>query len=180
MSERGLMNVKRIIQAWVIVAFGGFALYCVACVVRLMPPDTDALRVRLLYETDHAVLLETCRDLSRRAIAGELRPRTYQIKGKPDPETATFGPPILELEPAYVAVDESGVIMVAMIGGLDHIGVHAYPESYPRSDCAMRGDRELIAGLWYYDDGYEERPRDWDRHIEKLRRKAKSPQPETP
>ena len=89
------MIVKRIIQVSVIVAFGGFALYCIACVVMLLPPDTDALRVRLLYETDHAVLLETCRDLSRRATAGELKPKTYQVKGTPDPETATFGPPIL-------------------------------------------------------------------------------------
>lgn len=174
------MNVKRIIQAWVIVAFGGFALYCVACMVMLGSPDTDALRVRLLYETDHAVLLEACRDLARRVIAAELKPKMYQMTGKPDPETATFGPPILELEPVYVVVDKSGMIMVAMIGGLDHIGVCAYPESFSRQACAVRGDRELIPGLWYYDDGYEARPRDWDRHIEKLRRKAKSPQPGTP
>jgi len=47
---------------------------------------------------------------------------------------------------------------LAVIGGLDHVGVYAYPESYSRSDCAVQGDRELTTGLWYYDDGHEPRP----------------------
>jgi len=170
------MNVKRLILIGVIVAFGGYALYCAWCFV-MLPPDTDALRVRLLYKTDHAALLDACRDLSRRPAAGELKPRTYHFRSTVDPETATFGSPILELEPVYVDVDESGMIMVAMIGGLDHIGVYAYPESFSRQTCAVRGDRELIPGLWYYDDGYAARPQDWDKHIEKLRQKAKPSRP---
>jgi len=168
------MNTKRVVQGLVIVAFGGFVLFCAACIVRLLPPDTDILRVRLLYESDHAALLEACRDLGRRAIAGELKAGMYKVKGSADAVVQAFPRRILELEPVYVVVGEEGEITVAMIGGLDHIGVYGYPEGYSRSACAARGDRELIGGLWYYDDGYNARPQDWDWHIERLRRKAKS------
>ena len=53
-----------------------------------------------------------------------------------------------------------------MMGGLDSFGVYAYPEGYekPPHTTAL-GDKKLINGLWYYDDGYNVNPEEYDKQI---------------
>jgi hypothetical protein len=129
------------------------------------------LRVKLLYRTDHKALRDACRELSQRTRVGRLEARMYHFGPNPDPQTAEFPRPILDLMPVYVTIDADGSVMVAMMGGLDHFGVVAYPEDYkkPAFDDFKFGDMQLIEGLWYYDDGYETRPADWQQRIDALK-----------
>jgi len=64
--------------------------------------------------------------------------------------------------------------MLEMMGGLDHFGVYAYPEDYkppPHAGFEL-GDKKLIDGLWYYDDGYRGNP-EYGKRIEALLQKRK-------
>lgn len=90
------------------------------------------------------------------------------------PETSRFPKPILDLAPNYVNIDEDdcGRVMVEMLGGLSHFGVLAYTEDYQKASWAVYGDKELIPGLWYYDDGYEGNPR-YQKKIDALLQKRK-------
>lgn len=136
---------------------------------------TQRMQVRLLCETDHEVLLEACRELSERAARGDIKPGRYRIFIDPDPEASCFPKPILDLAPSYVYIDEndSGRVMVEMLGGLGHFGVLAYTEDYEKpSDSFSYGDRKVIDGLWYYDDGYLDNP-EYDKKIEALLQKGK-------
>jgi hypothetical protein len=124
------------------------------------------LRIRLLCKTDHHALLDACRELSQRAARGELQHKKYFVYAR-GPEVSTFPRAILDLEPSTVTIDETGRVMIAVVGGLGgHFGVVAYPEgfevSYPSFKC---GDRKLIDGLWYYDDKYSQDPR-YDKKID--------------
>jgi len=127
----------------------------------------------LLCETDHHSLLEACRELSRRAAKGDLRPGQYFVLIDRDPEASTFPQPILDLAPSYVYIYEDTGVRLEMLGGLGHFGVQAYPEDFKQPYADFRyGDRELIPGLWYYDDGYEGNPK-YAKKIEALLQKRK-------
>ncbi|UCC98850.1 MAG: hypothetical protein JSW66_02945 [Phycisphaerales bacterium] len=140
-------------------------------------PDTQEMRARLLYHTDHQALLDACREISRRVVIGDLRPGTYNIRVDPDPEASSFPQVILDLAPNYVYVDEgySGRVMLEMHGGLGHLGVQAYPEDYKSPSYSKFGDKELIDGLWYYDDGYRKNPQ-WEKKTEALIQKGQARQ----
>ena len=121
--------------------------------------DIQQKHVRLLYKTDHHALLDACRDLSKRVAIGEMKPGTYWLRGgRRLPVVSSFPKPILELKPNYVYIDEndSGRVMLEMGGGFVHFGVLAYTEDYKKPSWSEYGDKELIPGLWYYDDGYGE------------------------
>ena len=61
--------------------------------------------------------------------------------------------------------------MVEMHAGFHHYGVIAYPENFEKpSDSFQYGDKEIIEGLWYYEDGYNPRYNKW---IEKMIQKGK-------
>jgi len=130
------------------------------------------MQVRLLCNTDHQALLEACRELSRRAGRGDLKPGRYNVRSDRHPKVSQFPKAILDLEPSYVYIDEndSGRVMVAMHGGLVHFGVEAYTEDYKKPSFVgfKFGDKELIPGLWYYDDGYDHNPLLYDKRIEEL------------
>ena len=134
--------------------------------------QTMRMRVSLLCETDHEALLEACRELSRRAGRGDLKPGRYDVRSDRHSKVSQFPQPILELAPGYVYIDEndSNRVMVAMHGGLDHFGVEAYTEDYKKPSFVgfKFGDKELIPGLWYYDDGYDHNPLLYDKRIEEL------------
>ena len=55
-----------------------------------------------------------------------------------------------------------------MHGGMTHFGVRIYPEDYKKPDRYFKYvDRELLPGLWYYDDGYIHNPK-YDKRIDTL------------
>jgi len=136
--------------------------------------DAQRKQVCLLYKTDHQALLKACRELSRRVAAKDLKPGKYWIRTDRDPVASQFPQPILDLKPNYVYIDEddSGRVMLEMHGGFAHFGVLAYVEDYKKPSWSKYGDKELVPGLWYYDDGYNENP-EYDKIIEVLRPKGK-------
>jgi len=143
--------------------------------IYVMAHQTERMRVHLLCETDHRVLLEACNELSRRAARGELKPGKYNVCHDRHPKVSQFPKAILVLAPSYVYIDEndSGRVMVEMLGGLGHFGVLAYTEDYKKPYPTYHyGDKELIPGLWYYDDGYDGNP-EYDKRIEALMQKRK-------
>ena len=128
---------------------------------------------RLLSETDHQTLLEACRELSRRVTTGDLEPRQYNVRLKRHPEASRFPQAILDLEPTYVIITTDGRVMIELHGGFLHYGVTAYPEDYEKPHYSFKyGDKKLIDGLWYYDDGYVGNP-EYDKKIEALIRRGK-------
>ncbi len=141
--------------------------------LHIMEARAQRIRIRLLYRTNHESLLLACRELSKKKAVGILKSRMYNVLFDPHPEAAKFPGAILELEPNYVFIDNDGRIMIEMLGGLDHFGVNAYPEDYKKSsDVEKLGDKKLLDGLWYYDDGYLAHPEDYDKQIESLRPKS--------
>ncbi|MFH1716052.1 MAG: hypothetical protein ABIF19_01765 [Planctomycetota bacterium] len=117
--------------------------------------DIEDKQIRLLYKTDHQALLAACRELSKQVTKGELKAGTYWVRGNNrSPEASQFPQPILDLKPNYVYIDENdcGRVMLEMFGGFTHFGVLAYTEDYKKPTWAEYGDKELIPGLWYYDD----------------------------
>jgi len=138
--------------------------------------DVQQKQVRLLYKTDHQTLLEACREISRMVARGELKPgRYYLSRSRRLPAVSRFPQSILDLAPNYVYIDEnnSGRVMLEMHGGFVHFGVQAYSEDYQKPFSSFEyGDKELISGLWYYDDGYIENP-EYDKIIEALRPKGR-------
>ncbi len=131
-------------------------------------------RVQLLYKTDHQALLDACRELLRRAQTGDLKLGTiYSVQRIRDPKVLTFPRIILDLQPNSVFMQDGGWVSLEMLGGFVHCGVHAYPEAinesaYPRFQF---GDKKLLDGLWYYDDGYDTRGKDYEKYVERLKPK---------
>lgn len=140
----------------------------------IMAHQSNQMRARLLCKTDHKVLLEACRDLSKQVAAGDLNPGKYRIRyGRRLPAVSGFPKPILDLGPSYVLIDRNRRVMVEMLGGLGHFGVRAYPEDYEEPHSAFKyGDKMLIDGLWYYDDGYNINP-EYDKSIDAIMQKGK-------
>ncbi len=130
-------------------------------------------QVRLLCETKHQDLLEACRDISSKVIKGELKKSYYRIRINPDPEISSLPQLILDLNPTYVEVYADGHVMIEMYGLFHHYGVRAYPEYFVKPFSSYYyGDKELVPGLWYYDDGYDDVP-EYDKKIEELIQKGK-------
>jgi hypothetical protein len=128
------------------------------------------LRTRLLCETDHQALLEACRQLSKQAMNGELEPGSYRVRGRPDREIVRFPETIRILQPTLVAIDRiDGHVKIEMFGGWDNFGVYAYPKDFQKRFPFEYRDRELLEGLWYYDDFYKYPGRDeYDKEIKAL------------
>lgn len=134
-------------------------------------------RVILLCNTDYKVLLSDCRELSEMVETGKLEPGKYNVRVKPNPNISIFPKTLLNIHPTYIYIDEngSGYVQVEMLGGLDHFGIIAYPKDFkkPWSNFVF-GNRELIPGLWYYDDGYEVSPEEYENKIEALIKKNRA------
>jgi hypothetical protein len=149
-------------------------LFYVGKTVKELKKERKVLMTRLLCKTDHQVLLEACRELSRRVDAGDLKSGRYDIHNRYE-DASRFPKVILDLQPIYVYIDEndSGRVIIPIFRGFDHFGVTAYTEEYMESGPKHKyGDRELIPGLWYYDDGYIDDP-EYDKEIDKLIEKHK-------
>lgn len=119
-------------------------------------------RVRIFCQTDHEVLLNACRELSKRAGVGKHEARVYRMgffSGRSLPR------PIRALRPREVIVDGDGTVRLSMYSGWHPFGVWASPEGYEgrRPDKAKR---KLLEGLWYYDEDYKYSPDRLDRWID--------------
>ena len=126
--------------------------------------------IRLLYNTDHQSLLEACRKVLEDSQLGKWEKKTfYNIRRNPDPNVSDFPEAILDLNPSYVMIYDKVFLYIEMMGGMHHFGIYAYPENFKKpSDYFRYGDKELIEGLWYHDDGYQEIT-DYEVIIESLR-----------
>ncbi|MHC4302004.1 MAG: hypothetical protein ACYS7Y_32475 [Planctomycetota bacterium] len=137
--------------------------------------DGQQRRVLLLCETDHEALLKAGReildqipedylDTDGKRVAGVL----HLPKGVRIPEI------IQDIRPRGFFVDYDGYLIMEMHGGMDHFGVRIYPEDYKEPDRYFKYiDRELLPGLWYYDDGYIHNP-EYDKRIDTLIEKNKN------
>ncbi|NQT02008.1 MAG: hypothetical protein HQ580_08300 [Planctomycetes bacterium] len=167
--NKGITN-KRIVIIVLVVFVLAFLIFFAAFRYLL-----NGFRVSFLCKTDHHALLEACNELSKRVAKGNLKPGEYTVRFDPDPEVSKFPRPILELRPSYVYIDEndSGRVMIEMLGGLGHFGVLAYTEDFKKPyDTYSYGDKELIPRLWYYDDGYRDNPK-YHKKIDALIQKGK-------
>jgi hypothetical protein len=128
------------------------------------------LRTRLLCETDRQALLDACRELSRQVSSGKLKPGSYSVRRRPDPEVAQFPEPIRALRPDHVAIDKTdGHVQIMMSAGWDNFGMYAYPEDFKKRFPFEYRDRELLKGLWYYDDLYRHgREDEYDRKVDAM------------
>jgi len=165
----------------VVIAIGAYVWLCQGglfgvMLVSRMHRDKEAGLQRLLCETDHEALLAACQELLHWVETGDLEPGKYGFKSDPHAETSRFPEPIVELRPSCVYV-EADRIMVEMMGGLDHFGVDVYVEGFDGTRFAgfKYGDKELVPGLWYYDDGYDENRR-YGRKIDALLENSKKGQ----
>jgi hypothetical protein len=132
-------------------------------------------RVMLLCDPDHQALLKAGREILSEIPKDRFHPHS---DGGIDsgifsvPEGIQIPQAIKDLKSGYV-VDYDGYLRIEMHGGMDHFGVKIYPEDFKKPDDYFEyGDRELLPGLWYYDDGYLHNP-EYDKRIDELIEKHK-------
>jgi hypothetical protein len=144
---------------------------------------TRQRNVRLLCKTDHQALLEACREVSKMFARGDLKKSQYWIRKNrgaeishfptASSERVRFPQVILDLEPTMIDIGER--VMLELGTSFHHFGVYAYPDDEDYKPGDKYGDKELIRGLWYYNDGYHETP-DYGRRIDALIEKYKKKQ----
>jgi hypothetical protein len=124
---------------------------------------------KLLYQTDHQVLLKACRQVITRFNGGVYSRAKINIIDASANDLKQIPQIILDLEPVYVWINKNRV-MVALIGGMDHAGVTAYMNS--QEAVASDDDFLLIDGLLYYDDGLREADDDYKDYLKDLKVEA--------
>ncbi len=122
-----------------------------------------AARSRLLCETDHHALRETCRQ-----VAIEFEPGLY-VWRRLSPEAIAPWPDVIRnLHPHALTIDKSGRVQIEMSTMTrESLGVPYYPEHMAH---LIGGDRKLLDRLWYYDSSYLPDPAEHDRTIDTLLR----------
>jgi len=138
--------------------------------------QAQQLRVRLLCKTDHQALLKAGREILRQVPKDRLNPQpdgSMYLGDFAVPKGVRIPQAIRNLRPRGFIVSYDGYLTVEMHGGMDHFGVKIYPDDFrePRRNFKYR-DRELLPGLWYYDDGYLHNP-EYDKRIDELIQKGK-------
>ena len=140
-------------------------------------------RVVILCKTDHQALLNAGREILSKIPKDRLN-NPYADGGiylgsLNVPEGIHIPQAIKDLKSSYVLRYEakdsyvSMYLLLKMHGGMDHFGVKIYPEDFKKPhDYFEYGDRELLPGLWYYDDGYLHNP-EYDKRIDELIKKHK-------
>jgi len=138
-----------------------FCYYFVLPGVR-MGCAVDQLRIRLLCETDHQALLEAGRELSRRVVSEGSGVNTYI-----GADVSQLPEPIPSLRPHHVTIDRDGLVKIEMYTGWSPLGVYVFPEGHEKPSVGY-GQRRLLEGLWYYDDGYSVDPAAYDKVIDAI------------
>ena len=137
--------------------------------------DAHRHRVLLLCKTDHQALLNAGREILSQVPKDHLNPRPDGERHLGDigvPKGVEIPQAIRDLKPRGCLVSLDGYLTLEMHGGMDHFGVRIYPEDFkePKEPDGnfKYGDRELLHGLWYYDDGYHYDPEKSDKRIDEL------------
>ena len=120
-------------------------------------------RVLLLYHTDHEALLKAGREILRQGPKDPMnyRPRgPIHILGFPVPRGVRIPKVVRKLRPHATLINFDGYVVLQMEEGIMGFGVKIYPEGYkkPPNRYYGYGNRELLPGLWYYDDKYGQIP----------------------
>ena len=160
MNKRVTRN--RIVVVCVVIALTIISIFPIVFIV--VPIWPNGAYERLLCETDHQILLETCRDIMKQEglKAGS---RYFDM--------SQFPQVIRELDPTVVWLSHENFLCIGIRAGMSHIGMYAYPEDFKAPYEKFKyGDKELITGLWYFDEDYHFKP-EYDKKIEKLLHKRK-------
>jgi len=161
----------------VLVLIAGLFLLESIGLVYLMGGTEDAhhRRVLLLCKTDHQALLREGREILRQVPKDRLNPQLDGIRHVGDidvPSGVDIPQAIRDLKPHGCLVSLDGYLILEMHGGMDHFGVQIYPEDFKEPEEPggnfKYGDRELLPGLWYYDEGYHYGPEEYDKRINEL------------
>ena len=131
--------------------------------------ETQQRRVQLLCKTDHEALLKAGRKILNQIPEDYLNTDGKRVAGvRHLPKGVQIPKTIQDIRPRGFLVDYDGYLIMEMHGGMDHFGVRMYPQDYQEPDRYFKyGDRELLDGLWYYDDGYIHNP-EYDKRIDAL------------
>jgi len=113
------------------------------------------LQKRLLYKTDHHILLKECRELSQQVLDGKLDLDTrtiYEVKYLLNKKKIKLPEIITDLKPHRISIQVDGIVGLSWGGSMNHFGIHAYPKDFKSPSNFEYNGRELVPGLWYYDD----------------------------
>jgi len=129
-------------------------------------------RERLFYETDCHELLAACRKVLGRVEQGELKLGQYSVSlHDPAPEAALLPQVILDLEPAFVLIENASYLLVALCPMPDGYGLKAFAEG--AEGYEGRGEIELVEGLWYFDAHYRDEYPDYMKKIDSMIEKGR-------
>jgi hypothetical protein len=136
--------------------------------------SSQGSRVHLLCKINHKALLKAGREILQQAPKPTTRtPDGWSVVDlKPIPENMRLPQVISDLRPSSIMVHSYGYLVIVLHGGMDHFGVHIYPEDFNSPSRFFKyGDRKIIDGLWYLDEDY--RFKDYDKRIDALLKKNK-------
>jgi hypothetical protein len=139
----------------------------------LMPFQESVRQDRLLCRTDHQALLAECRELHRQLCVENPDIKKQEYIKVSDSELSKF--PLIRRLGGRVFASLNGAVWIELGWTMRHFGVSAATEDLLSQSSSNRsyGNRELVPGLWYYDDEYN-RDKDYDEtidHMLKRRRK---------
>lgn len=120
-------------------------------------------RVLLLYHADHEALLKAGREILRQGPKDpwNYRPRgPIHILGFPVPRGVRIPKVVRNLRPHATLINFEGYVVLQMEEGIVGFGVKIYPKGYnkPPNRSFGYGNRELLPGLWYFDNKYDQIP----------------------
>jgi hypothetical protein len=155
---------------------------CVKNPPRAVGPKLEKLRrIRLLYHTDHEELLQAGREILSR---GPKDPKNYRylgpmhIDGFPVPRRVRIPKVVRKLKTHANLINFNGYVVLQMKEAAIGFGVKIFPEGFkaPRSPYFSYGNKELLPGLWYYDEKYHRNPQ-YNKIIDEIIQKGKYPEP---
>ncbi len=128
-------------------------------------------RILLLYQTDHEALLKAGREVLRQGPKDPMNIEYYGIiylGGFPVPKGVRIPRIIRNLRTYDTRINFSGYLFLEMEGGLTGFGLRIYPEGFTAPNRYFDyGNKELLPGLWYYDDKYYHIP-GYDKTIDRV------------
>ncbi len=133
----------------------------------LTPFQESVRQNRLLCRTDHQALLAECRELHKQLSAENPDIKKQEYIKVSDSDLSKF--PLIRRLGGRVFASLNGAVWIELGWTMRHFGVSAATEDFLRQSSSNRsyGNRELVPGLWYYDDEYN-RDKDYDETIDRL------------